>query len=160
MRCVFDNKLTPFISGNGFGCNVMYLYFSLLNLSFVANCHKSTFTAFESQHWSIDYQIPLIVISRQPKFQRLWALMIIDTFYLNVEKKCHTLSIWHNLSSDGLEARHQYKPTSLMRGDYLHFLPRLPKSSSLLKKSLQHPMKFIPKSLNKVPNMSIGGHFV
>ena len=47
-----------------------------------------------------------------------------------------------------------------MRGDYLHFLPRLPKSSSLLKKSLQHPMKFIPKSFNKMPNMSIGGHFL
>ena len=41
LRCVFDNKLTPFISGNGFGCNVMDSYFSLLNISFVENYHIS-----------------------------------------------------------------------------------------------------------------------
>ena len=27
LRCVFNNKLTPFISGNRFGCNVMDSYF-------------------------------------------------------------------------------------------------------------------------------------
>ena len=41
LRCVFDNKLTPFISGNGFGCNVMDSYFSLLNIPFVENYHIS-----------------------------------------------------------------------------------------------------------------------
>ena len=50
LRCVFDNKLTPFISGNGFGCNVMDSYFSLLNISFVENYHISIFTTtFEKQ---------------------------------------------------------------------------------------------------------------
>ena len=50
MQCVFDNKLTPFISGNGFGCNVMDSYFSLLNISFVENYHISIFTTtFEKQ---------------------------------------------------------------------------------------------------------------
>ena len=48
-RCVFDNKFTPFISGSGFGCNVMDSYFSLLNLLFAENCHISIFTTFEKQ---------------------------------------------------------------------------------------------------------------
>ena len=49
LQCVFDNKLTHFISGNGFVCNVMDSYFSLLNLSFVENCHISIFTKFAKQ---------------------------------------------------------------------------------------------------------------
>ena len=50
LQCVFDNKMAPFIiSGNGFGCNVMDLYFSLLNLPFVENYHISIFTKFERQ---------------------------------------------------------------------------------------------------------------
>ena len=49
LRCVFYNKLTPFIFGNGFGCHVMDSYFSLLNLSFVENYHVSIFTMFEKQ---------------------------------------------------------------------------------------------------------------
>ena len=49
LQCVCDNKLTPFISENGFGCNVMDSYFSLLNLSFAENYHISIFTTFEKQ---------------------------------------------------------------------------------------------------------------
>ena len=49
LRCVFDNKLTPFISENGFGCNVMDSYFSFLNLSFAENYHISIFITFEKQ---------------------------------------------------------------------------------------------------------------
>ena len=29
LRCVFDNKLTPFIPGNGFACNIINSYFLL-----------------------------------------------------------------------------------------------------------------------------------
>ena len=47
--CVFDNKLTPFISENRFGCNVMDSYFSLLNLSIAENYHISIFITFEKQ---------------------------------------------------------------------------------------------------------------
>ena len=50
LRWVFDNRLTPFISGNRFGCYVMDSYFSLLNISFVENYHISIFTTtFEKQ---------------------------------------------------------------------------------------------------------------
>ena len=49
LQYVFDNQLTPFSSGNGFGCNVMDSYFSLLDLSFVENYHRSIFTTFEKQ---------------------------------------------------------------------------------------------------------------
>ena len=31
----------------------------------------------QNNQWLIDYQIPLIVIARQPKFQRLWALLMM-----------------------------------------------------------------------------------
>ena len=75
LRCVLDNKLTLLISGSGFGCNVMDSYLSLLDLSFIENYHISIFTTFAKKQWLIDYQIPLIVIARQPKFQRLWALL-------------------------------------------------------------------------------------
>ena len=47
--CFFDNELTPFNSGNGFGCNVMDSYFSLLTLSIVDYYHISIFTTFEKQ---------------------------------------------------------------------------------------------------------------
>ena len=75
LRCVFDNKLTPFISGNGFGCNLMDSYFSLLNLSFVENYHRNELLRLRKNQWLIDFQIPLIVIARQPNDQRLWALV-------------------------------------------------------------------------------------
>ena len=46
----FRQKLTPFISGNGFGRNVIDSYFSLLNLSFVKKkYHFSIFTTFAKQ---------------------------------------------------------------------------------------------------------------
>ena len=51
LRCVFDNKLTPFISGNGFGCNVMDSYFSLLNLSFVENYHINELLRLRNNQW-------------------------------------------------------------------------------------------------------------
>ena len=47
--CFFDDELSSFISENGFGCNVMDSYFSLLNLSFAENYHISIFTTFEKQ---------------------------------------------------------------------------------------------------------------
>ena len=47
--CFFDDELSSFISENGFGCNVMNSYFSLLNLSFEENYHISIFTTFEKQ---------------------------------------------------------------------------------------------------------------
>ena len=53
LRCVFNNKLTPFISGNGFGCNVMDSYFSLLNISFVENYHSRVFQKSTSIKWEI-----------------------------------------------------------------------------------------------------------
>ena len=59
LRCVFDNKLTPFISGNGFGCNVMDSYFSLLNLSFVENYHTSIFTTLGKQSMIIRLSNPI-----------------------------------------------------------------------------------------------------
>ena len=49
LRCVYYNKLTHFIFGNGFGCHVMDSYFSLLNFSVVENYHVSIFTMFEKQ---------------------------------------------------------------------------------------------------------------
>ena len=48
LQCVFDNKLTPFISGNQFS-RQLDSYFSLLNLSFVENNHISISTTFAKQ---------------------------------------------------------------------------------------------------------------
>ena len=48
LPCVFDNKLTPFISGNGFS-RLLDSYFSVLNLSFVENNHISIFITFAKQ---------------------------------------------------------------------------------------------------------------
>ena len=42
---------------------------------FLENCHRSIFTTLAKNQWLTDYQIPLIVIARQSKFQRLWALV-------------------------------------------------------------------------------------
>ena len=49
--------------------------FVYLNLSFVENYQISKFTMLVKQSMINNYQIPLIVIARQPKFQRLWALV-------------------------------------------------------------------------------------
>ena len=48
LRYVFDNKLTPFISENGFS-SLLDSYFSLLNLSFGENNPVSIFTTFAKQ---------------------------------------------------------------------------------------------------------------
>ena len=44
-----------------------------------------------NNQWLIDYQIPLIVIARQPKFQRLWALIITQFTAYRI------LDVYHSL---------------------------------------------------------------
>ena len=40
----------------------------------------------QNNQWLIDYQIPLIVIAQQPKFQRLWALVYTDMIHAQEER--------------------------------------------------------------------------
>ena len=51
----------------------------------------------QNNQWLIDYQIPLIVIARQPKFQRLWALVVIYKvlcFHVSLELNNKNLTHW------------------------------------------------------------------
>ena len=82
-------------------CSTINWLLSFLEMDFLGNwIHISHFWIYylkkitievyllrlQNNQWLIDYQIPLIVIARQPKFQSLWAL--VNMLYLKNAK-------WH-----------------------------------------------------------------
>ena len=89
--CFFDDELSSFISENGFGCNVMDSYFSLLNLSFAENYHISIFTTFEKQSMINRLSNP---INRNRSAAKISKVMSSTVYTIETALHCKNVSMY------------------------------------------------------------------